>query len=206
MLSDLDRKSDPARLLGQGPSAGAGFVELRDRKRQLERLAEGHLQALQRFHYGADLTGLERGGVSLSPFALEAVPEHTDDPRMSISSTTTCVRSLLASPAVGDRARFALILEALGQRWTEQSLKTGELAHNNPYTLGQLLPVLRRMSADAPALLPDAIAALRGAVGNPGVSLGGFPPNGFLTWWALVALESWGERDPQQCALSLDWS
>ncbi len=125
---------------------------------------------------------------------------------MSISSTTTCVRSLLASPAVGDRARFAPIIEALGQRWTERSLKTGELDHNNPYTLGQLLPVLRRMSAGAPALLPDAIAALREAAGNPGVSLGGFPPNGFLTWWALVALESWGERDSQQCAPSLDWS
>jgi hypothetical protein len=114
----------------------------------------------------------------------------------------------LASSALGDRADFSLILSTLDKRHGAQELTTGDLPNNNPYTLGQLLPTLRRMvTGDArPALVDDALSALEQALGKDGVSIGDFPSNGFLTWWALVAVSSWAKLDLKKCARSLDWS
>ncbi len=187
---------------------GAAFIALRVRKRQVEQLAEGHLRALQRFHYGEDLTGLERGAVAVSGFSLARTEDSASNPHLSISSTTTCVRSLLASPAVGNHADFKPVVEGIERRHNEDELTTTGLDHNNLYTLGQLLPTLRQMVDDGkrPALVGEAVQILKRALGGDGVSLSDFPSNGFLTWWALVALDSWEEVDPKKCRRSLDWS
>jgi ATPase family associated with various cellular activities (AAA) len=187
---------------------GMAFIALRDRKRQVEGLAEGHLHALQHFHYGEALTGLERGTVPIAGFSLKPQSGRPAAPRISISSTTTCVRSLLASPAVGDHADFTPVVGRIEERYSKGELTTTGLDHNNLYTLGQLLPTLRRMVGDdeRPELVDDAVQILHKALGKEGVRLRDFPPNGFLTWWALVALDSWGEVDLKKCKRSLDWS
>ncbi len=205
VIPDQDHSTFP--IGARAPESGS-FIALRDRKRQVEQLAVGQARALQNFHYGDDLAGVKRARIRVSGFALHPFSTAPENPHLSISSATTCVRSLLASSALGDRADFSPILSDLDRRHGAQKLTTGDLPNNNPYTLGQLLPTLRRMVTDdpQPALVGDAVSALEQALGNDGVSIDDFPPNGFLTWWALVAVASWVKLDLNKCAPSLDWS
>src|SRR5581483_5622360 len=89
---------------------GADFISLRDRRRRVAELAEGQLEALQKFHYGADLSRLRQGRVEIAGFALNPVAGADAAPHLSISSTATCIRSLLSAPSVGDRADYTAVL------------------------------------------------------------------------------------------------
>jgi ATPase family associated with various cellular activities (AAA) len=204
VVTDHDQHTFPRGALEETGS----FIALRGRKRLVEQLADGQARALQKFHYGDDLAAASRVRIRIAGFALHPIVDPPAEPHLSISSATTCVRSLLASSAIGDRADFSPVLNALEERNRERKLTTGDLPNNNPYTLGQLLPTLRRMVTDSarPTLVDDAVTALEQVLGNDGVSIDDFPANGFLTWWALVAVASWGELDLAKCAPSLDWS
>jgi hypothetical protein len=185
------------------------FIELRDRRRRVGALCDSQLAALQRFHNGEDLTKLERQGVALEGFSLN--PKTGDgQSHLSISSTATCVRSLLASPSIGPNADYSAVLAGLEERAAAKKLNTRGLKHGNVYTLGQLLPTLRRMVPDGsvPTYLEWAAKRLQDALRSEGVRVAGqdFPANGFLTYWALVALDSWGRLDESKAAASLDWS
>jgi hypothetical protein len=185
------------------------FTNLRERKRRVAALAEEQLQALQRFHYGEDLARLAQGRVTVKGFALNPLHHPADDTwHLSVSSTATCVRSLLASPRVGDKSDYGEIVAGLNDRYDAGDLSTRGLDHGNVYTLGQLLPTLRRMVAadDRPPLVDFALSRLTSAVEEDGVRLGSFPPNGYLTYWSLVALDSWAAFDAEAATASLDWS
>ncbi len=116
----------------------------------------------------------------------------------------------MSSPSVGDNADYSKIVEGLDERFEENSLNTRGLEHCNVYTLGQLLPVLRAMVGDGaePKLVPEAKTTLETAVAQPGVRVEGqdFPANGYLTYWALCALDAWGAFDAETAKPSLDWS
>ena len=187
--------------------ATPSFEDLRERKRRVASITASQLRALQRFHYGDDLAGLDQGGVAVSGFALNPTEDVPDDPRLSLTSTATCVRSMLASPVVADQAAYTAILDHLQSRFEAEDLKTGSLEHGNPYTLGQLLPTLRRITPDGatPDLIPFAIERLRSATAATGVRIAPFPANAYLTYWSLVALDSWGGLNHGQAA-SLDWA
>lgn len=184
--------------------SAAAFTEARERKRRVADLTRPQLAALQRFHCGEDLTGLVSGAVKLEAFTLHP----GDKPHLSISSTATCVRSLMASPLIGDGASYGKLLSDIEERHSEEKLNTRGLEHGNPYTLGQLLPAVRRMTVGGaePTYLQFAVAALTKAVGAGGVSIDDFPPNAYLTYWALVALDAWDCFDVEKAAPSLDWS
>lgn len=186
------------------------FIELRDRRRRVAELCESQLAALQRFHHGDDLSQLERQRVRLSGFSLNPHDGASSD-HLSISSTATCVRSLLASPAIGPNADYSTVLQDLEARAGEKELDTRGLQHGNVYTLGQLLPTLRRMVVNgnnAPTFLTWATGRLQQEIQREGVRVEDqdFPANGFLTYWALVALDSWDQFEASTAEPSLRWS
>jgi hypothetical protein len=187
----------------------SSFIELRDRRRRVAQLCESQLAALQRFHNGEDIAKLERQGVALAGFSLNPRTED-EQSHLSISSTATCVRSLLASPSIGPNADYSLVLSGLEERAAAKKLNTRGLKHGNVYTLGQLLPTLRRMVTDGarPSYLAWATKRLQDALRREGVRVAGqdFPANGFLTYWALAALDSWDSLDTTKATASLEWS
>jgi ATPase family protein associated with various cellular activities (AAA) len=187
--------------------SGFSFTDLRGRKRRVEELLRRQLSALQRFHQGDDLANLTHGAVSLAGagFALNPIVQESNV-RMSISSTATCVRSMLASPEVANRADYSAIVAELHKRYEQEDLTTRGLEHGNAYTLGQLLPTLKRIASGEPALVSFAVDRLRSAAGEDGVSLRDFPANGYLTYWALVALDTWSAFDEDTVEPSLNWS
>jgi ATPase family associated with various cellular activities (AAA) len=204
-------------MIAAARSNDPAFVELRDRRRRVAELCESQLAALQRFHHGNDLRQLERQRVTLSGFALnpaDGTPSDNDGTptdHLSISSTATCVRSLLASPSIGPNADYTAVLNGLQARADAKQLDTRGLEHGNVYTLGQLLPVLRRMvpeDSQAPTFVAWALGRLQQEIRHRGVRVEGqdFPANGFLTYWALAALDSWEKFDAGTAKPSLDWS
>lgn len=186
----------------------SSFIGLRERKRRVADLADGQLEALQQFHFGDDLAKLQQGELMVKGFALNPLAERPENPKLSLSSTATCVRSLLASPLVGDRASYQPIVDHLEKRHRERELTTGDLPHGNVYTLGQVMPTLRRIVRDGHAsdLVEFALQNLKDEVAKAGVRLEPFPPNGYLTYWALVGLDSWEALDREAAAPTLEWS
>jgi hypothetical protein len=191
-------------------SSASTFIELRDRRRRVADLCYAQLAALQQFHHGGDLTHLERQRVTLGGFSLNP-PNSTPSDHLSISSTATCIRSLLLSPEIGPNAEYGVVLGELETRAANKRLNTRGLRHGNVYTLGQLLPTLRRMVPDGsqdPPYLGWAVNRLQREIQRNGVRVEGqdFPANGFLTYWALVALDSWDRLDTKRAEPSLSWS
>jgi len=185
------------------------FIDLRDRRRRVAQLCESQLTALQQFHYGDDLAQLDRRRVRLAGFSLNPTAGQSPD-HLSVSSTATAIRSLLVSPAIGPNADYTTVLDGLQARAEDKQLNTRGLENGNVYTLGQLLPTLRRMVPDStePPYLAWALDRLREEVKEEGVRLKDqdFPPNGFLTYWALVALDAWKQLDLDGAARSIRWS
>ena len=213
---------------GAGARTGGDELEaLRATKRRATDLASTHLEALDVFYLARDLqslTGLVEGPVRVGGFTNVVPP--SDCPRdgtarASLASTAACVRSLMLSPQVkSGRADFGELLDIVTERYRVGDLSTYGLEHLNPFTVGQLLPVLRDVNGPDPApslthLVADCADRLRQAVAENGVSIPHpgtdetsprFSPHGYLTYWALVALDSWGLYDEEAVRPSLRWS
>lgn len=201
---------------------------LRALKRRSSDLASTHLEALDHFYLSRDLAPLTRlaeGPVTVGGFANVVPP--ADKPRdgtmrASLASTAACVRSLLVCPGVKPgHADFTGLLKNVLERYESGQLSTFGLEHLNPFTIGQLLPVLRDAVGPTPdpaieALVADAAARLEQELDNQGVAMPArtdpeaveqrFLPHGYLTYGAMRALAAWDRRDGDLAARSMQWS
>lgn len=199
---------------------------LRALKHRAEELASTHLGALGMFHLAEDPNPLARSSdevVGIGGFA-NFMPDQ-DVPRdgtarASLASTARCVRSLRVSRDIRrGNADYTPFIETVSARYASQDLATYGLSHLNPFTIGQVLPVLREVAGSDPSeevreLADAAATCLRDEVCRKGVSVAvsseeperRFPPHGYLTYWALVALAAWDELEPEKAANSLEWS
>ena len=218
--------------LSAARSAGSERQEtlgaLRALKRRASDLASTHLEALDHFYLARDLdplTRLAEGPVTVGGFANVVPP--VDQPRdgttrASLASTAACVRSLLVCPAVKPgHADFTGLLKNVLDRYESGQLSTFGLEHLNPFTIGQLLPVLRQVVGPTtePAidnLVADAATRLEQELDNQGVAMPAktdpdadeqrFLPHGYLTYGALRALAAWDRHEGGFAARSLQWS
>ncbi len=201
---------------------------LRALKRQASDLASTHLEALDHFYLSRDLGSLTRlveAPVTVGGFANVVPPR--DQPRdgtarASLASTAACVRSLLVSPAVKPgHADFTGLLKIVLERYENRQLSTFGLEHMNPFTIGQLLPVLCDVVGPTPepaidTLVADAAARLEHELDNRGVAMPAktdpdadaqrFLPHGYLTYGALRALAAWGRHEGPFTDRSMQWS
>ena len=201
---------------------------LRVLKRRTDDLASTHLEALDVFYLSRDidaLSHLSEGPVRVGGFAAvmpaDAVPRDGST-RASLASTAACVRSLLVCPAVKPGlADFTGLLKNVLERYESGQLSTYGLEHLNPFTVGQLLPVLRDVVGPAPepavdTLVSQAVGRLHGDLANDGVAMPAktgphadqqrFLPHGYLTYGALVALAAWNRHENESVKPSLRWS
>lgn len=204
------------------------LASLRGLKRRTVELASGHLEALDLFYLSRDfdsLTRLTEGPVSVGSFGSvlpgPEVPRDGTTPA-SVASTAACVRSLLVCPAVKPgHADFTGLVKNVLERYEHQQLSTYGLQHLNPFTVGQLLPVLRRVVGPVPDpaiedLVADAVGRLREEVAKDGVAMPArtgpdadeqrFLPHGYLTYGALRAMAAWGDLEGATRSSSLRWS
>lgn len=143
----------------------ASYEQLCERQARVEGLCRYHLAALHPFHFlreSKNLTQLASENIQIGTFdhlLSEGGPAKRDDeePRhVSISSTCTCLRSLLANPeARTESAAFLPVVKALQQKAESEGLKSQQLPPGNPYTVGQLLSLLDEESV--PAELRDGV-------------------------------------------------
>ena len=201
---------------------------LRALKRRTSDLASTHLEALDHFYLSRDLgslTQLAEGPVTVGGFANVVPPAdlaRDGTARASLASTAACVRSLRLSPAVKPgHADYTGLLKIVLERYENGQLSTFGLEHMNPFTIGQLLPVLREVTGAAPdpavdKLVADAAARLEGELDNQGVAMPAktdpdadeqrFLPHGYLTYGALRALAAWDRHEGEFAARSMRWS
>jgi hypothetical protein len=218
----------PLHVMPAGPGRHEDIEALRALKRRAVDLASTHLEALDVFYLSRDLHSLTRladGPVTVGGFA-SMVPgpnERRDGTaRASLASTAACVRSLLVSPEVKPgHADFTGLVKNVLERYKGGQLTTYGLEHLNPFTVGQLLPVLREAVGPWPepaidGLVSEAVARLQQELANHGVAMPGkadadadeqrFRPHGYLTYGALRALAAWQQHEGEFATPSLRWS
>lgn len=203
---------------------------LRNLKRQALELASTHLKALDIFYLSGNLHSLERlieGRATVGGFA-SVVPrsdcERDGTARASLASTAACVRSLMVCPEVKPgHADYTELVRRIVERHESGQLSSYGIEHLNPFTLGQLLPVLREMAGPQPdpaldALLHDSLGRIGQELAHDGVSIPvpgepepaerrASPPHGYLTYGALLALDAWRDRhDFELASAGLRWS
>ena len=201
---------------------------LRSLKRRTEELASNHLAALDQFHHlreAGSLEDLRRRRLGVGGFATLPPDEGTardGTARASLASTARCARSLLLCREIKrGHADYGPLVEVVLDRFEQEDLASYGLDHLNVYTAGQLLPLLRNVAEDddpdrLKPLVQAAAERLRREVAADGVSMvlpaqkdgsdRRFPPHGFLTYWALLALDAWDELDLDGARPSLRWS
>lgn len=165
-------------------------------------LAQHHVKAINLFHVGEDLSGIQRGPIDVDAFSY-LLPDKKERDRLRLAkgeispgSNATCVMSLLASNEFRPEAnaQFGNIIARLESKRLAKALDTGDLDHGNPFTMGLLLPALRQMNLPASSkLVRECMKFARRAVSPHGVRIGNFPPSAYLTYWILAGLASWGE-------------
>jgi hypothetical protein len=148
---------------------------LRALKRRAEDLASTHLEALGLFHLAEEvspLANLSDEVVGIGGFAnLMPGEEVARDgtAKASLASTARCVRSLRVSRDLRrGNADYTPFIEAAIDRHARQDLATYGLDHLNPFTLGQVLPVLREVAGSDPS---DADADAFDGLYQPEVTL-----------------------------------
>ncbi len=213
----------------RGPRSTSNELErLRELKQQALDLASNHLQALDAFDLSRQVQPLGRtingrrvvGGFSSSLPSDKDVQEGTV--RASLASTAACVRSLLVCPEIKPgQADFSGLVDHLVQRHENGELSTYGLDHMNPFTIGQLLPVLADMVGASPdptldALVTDAVSRLKLELANDGVAIPmkseaedpetRFSPHGYLTYWALLGIDASDGHEGEVASPSLRWS
>jgi hypothetical protein len=192
------------------------FDQLRAQKASVEMLCRSHLYALNLFHPSTDLSKIRRERVEVFAFSylmpdrnVGAMP-NVENGKIGIASTVTCIKSLFQCPEFRpiSNADFSSLIAGLMSRLEEGRLNTSELSHGNPFTVGLLLPLLKcipTITPDSP-LVRECIAFAREAASSGGVAIPTFPPNGYLTYWILKALEEWGVNIRREAEAALSWS
>lgn len=183
------------------------FGELKRLRLEVSQLCASHLAAMGIFHVrGAHhlLKGKEpeiHGFINMNP--------SRGVTKVSIGSTATCIRSLLTCPEFihGAVVRYDTLKRGLERRLNDKKVDTTGLGHLNPFTVGQLLPMLKDIDADPRSLLVTECKkqALK-FIKHDGVTMGRFPASGYITYWILVGLEMWGENIERKAGFCLDWS
>lgn len=200
---------------------------LRELKRRAVDLAASHLRALDLFSLARDTAPLPSLADGPSPVVgfTSSVPTAADPddrpPRVSLASTAACVRSVLLSPEVKPgRPCFDDLVTGVVERHRNGQVSTSGLEHLNPFTVGQLLPTLAEIVPPEPGgpldpFVADGTARLEAELASDGVSLpmasepGAEPrflAHGYLTYWALVAVDAWDRLDVEAAMPSLRWS
>jgi len=165
------------------------FNLLKNLRARVIELSSYHLSSFALFHIGQDFAQILSGKSSLYGFSNS--PSKLGHENVSIASTSTCIRSIQASDDCPN-LDFSGLIEHLLNRYSERRINTTGLGHLNPFTVGQLLPILK--SIDAPVdsdLVIDCIEHTKEYLAEAGVRISPYPPNGYLTYWALVGLEEW---------------
>lgn len=128
--------------------------------------------------------------------------------RISIASTATCIRSLLSCPEFSNiKHDFTTLWAELETRTKDVQLDSSGLYPGNPFTVGLLLPVLKRINTPADSLVVKAcLGFAQDAVKSGGARIGSFRENGYLTYWILRGLDEWGVDVGKTFAAALDWS
>lgn len=189
------------------------FDALLSVKQQVSALCLCGIKSLGTFHLGVtDLLA----GTRVDPLEFKGFTNlhdslnsaHVTATEASIASTASCIRALYLYPAFTSRDTidFSPLLEQMERRFKDGELKSSGLKHCNPFTVGVLLPALKQIGARPDSeLVLGCIRALKKDAAKPGVSIDGYPPNGYLTYWALRSLDAWSELD-DEAQPSLDWS
>jgi ATPase family associated with various cellular activities (AAA) len=129
------------------------------------------------------------------------------DARVSLASTATCVRSLrMCTDRNWAQLDFTALAEEVRDRYSTERLATTGLEHLNPFTVGQLGPVLSYVGITPDEELVQACKEkLSAYLADRGVSLRGFPPNSYLSYWVLAAARTVGLAPTPNSAL-VEWS
>lgn len=169
------------------------LCRLRDR---VTRLLSWHLHALLQFAIYAD--GGQGVGArdrhSLRGFVHLTDGRPSASARVSLASTATCVRSLhTCTDREWRQLDLAPLAAEIRHRYGEEQISTTGLGNLNPFTVGQLVPILPLVGVldddDVSRTLRDQ---LQGWSDQYGVAIGEFPPNGYLSYWVLAALRAAG--------------
>ncbi len=143
------------------------FFELRKFKAEVDSLCKGHVKSLGHFHTNGTLISKNEKCSVYNFTSLLDRDKTSEDPfgkNISISSTVTCIKSLMLSLEVNpiEDFDFSKIKENLEKRYMEgeqptrksndklgeksRGITTQGLQHKNPFTIGLLLPLLRLLN------------------------------------------------------------
>lgn len=187
--------------------------ELFAQRRKVADSALPHIHALSLFHPLDELPKIIEAKVMVSAFS-PLLPNERDlddiksEGKISITSTVTCIKSLQYCPDFQPLTNvdYSVLLDRLTQRLAAGKLRTSDLPHGNPFTVGLLLPILKVMGA-----APDSELVTKGlkfaekAIKDGGVRIRSFPENGYVTFWILLGLETW-EKNISSYKQVLNWS
>lgn len=174
------------------------FESLERLRRFLVTKLEKHVPSLE-YYYDANFAGFYH-------------KHEKDKPRMSKSSTSTCVLSLIRTGKWDggpwkDRATETLRL-FLAEKWQSAGLEP-----NNPFTVAfvleaahALMEVLPRPTSQLLRKVSHAESLLKAELAAGSVSLLGYPPSSYLTQLAARVLMARNAIDDATRARILDWS
>ncbi len=187
------------------------FQELVKLKNEVGKISEKKLLALALFHNPKNsfknkkitrfLHFLRKGNPVLSK---------KERSRLSITSTVTCIKSLLIDH-ISDYDLDTFI-EELYARFKDKELTTTGLEHGNAFTIGLLLPILPLIQStkknQQKKIITFCTAQAKKALSEGGIHIDGFPKQGYLTYYNLVGLQEIDQdvnvHDTYQVVL--DWS
>ncbi|MFA6554344.1 MAG: CHAT domain-containing protein [Candidatus Paceibacterota bacterium] len=164
------------------------FQALRLLRKGVSELCQHHLNALNLFHAGDDLTKPFKANTKLSVFA-HLMPDSTEkselqnNGKISIACTVTCIKSILR--CIGFPLEMNLdytqILTRLDQCLKNKDLNTGELLSGNPFTVGLLLPILKSFPSltTSNLIVSSCIEYARKSIKKGGARIATFPESGY---------------------------
>lgn len=173
------------------------FEKLCELRSEVLEYCRYHLSALALFHPLDDIKQLKDRKIKISAFS-KLFPNGKDIEeiklgKVSITSTVTCLKSLLLcqqfQPSLN--VDYSEFINRLNQN--ESNLSTTGLSNYNPYTVGLLLPILKRIDITNlnQSLIDKCVKAAQKSIKNGKVSIQNFAPSSYLTYWILRGLETW---------------
>ncbi|MGW3993935.1 ATP-binding protein [Amycolatopsis sp. NPDC004772] len=171
-------------------SAESQLVELYAVRRRVQKLLERHWPSVMHFAIEEQQAEPLRGSKRrIRGFANLTRSKPEPGSRVSLASTATCVRSLrLGNQRNWAHLDFEPLAAEIRRRFEEGTLTTAGLPSLNAFTLGQLVPIFGDIGIGRDESIWEACTErLRDLLLQPGVPLGEFPPNGYLSYWVLAA-------------------
>ncbi|HUB38937.1 MAG TPA: ATP-binding protein [Streptosporangiaceae bacterium] len=179
--------------LGLAEDHGAGaspLEELCNLRARVEKLLSAHWNAVLGFAIESSVPSDDLlGRRQIKGFANLSLIERAPHSHVSLASTATCVRSLKTCTEMSwAQLDLSQLADEIRSRYQARRLTTTGLAHLNPFTIGQLGPILRHVGISRDEEVATAIATkLTELTAERGVSIGEFPPNSYLSYWVLAA-------------------